>query len=208
METSRYNRAFLAYNNHNFKNRPSLKKISKATTEESPVLDHIPYSSIKTTIEKVSSPPPSPSLSNIVTPIPIPANRPSSITSLVHLLPRRKSLQTTALASKRQSLWMSIAKNSPTNNTNLPQFPLRQPTNLMRKKFLRLLLVFSYLLSISLFAIALATFYGFFWSGYSTTQTTNYVSNVESTVSSIVPLKSNSTFIDIDLSFTDASLNR
>ncbi|CAF2332132.1 unnamed protein product [Rotaria sp. Silwood2] len=206
METSRHSRAFLAYNNHNFKNNPSITIPTTPTTGESLVLDHISYSSIKTTIEKVPSHPPSPNPNNIVKAIPMPAKRPSSITSLVHLLPRRKSLQTTALASQRQSLWMSIAKNAQTNNTNLPQFPLRQQqSNLIRRKLLRLLLVFSYLLSISLFAIALATFYGFFWSGYSTTQTT--IAHV-STVSSIVSLKSNSTIIDIGLSLKDVSSNK
>ncbi|CAF0776238.1 unnamed protein product [Rotaria sp. Silwood1] len=203
METSRHNRAFLAYNNHNFKNHPSIKQTPIPTTGESSVFDHISYSSIKTNTEKVSSQPPSPNPKNIIKPIAVPAKRPSSITSIVHLLPRRKSLQITALASQRQSLWMNIAKNAQTDNTHVQQYPLRQQqTNLMRKKLLRLVLVFSYLLSISLFAIALATFYGVFWTGYSTTQTTT------TTHMSTVLLKSNSSFIDIGSSLKDVSLNK
>lgn len=102
------------------------------------------------------------------------AKRHSSTISLGTIFPRRKSLQTTAIATRRQSLWMNIAKNAPaTHDTPAAMLPLgRAQSSLIRKKILRLLLVFSYLLSISLLAIALATFYGFFWSGYSTPHST------------------------------------
>lgn len=202
MATSSNNRAFQAYNSHNFKNHPSIKSNPISTVKEPLVFGRIPYSSIKPTIETSTSTPSSPNPNNVVKPIPLTPKRRSSVTSLGNILPRRKSLQMTALASQRQSLWMSIAKNAAqTNTTNqTSSFPLRsQPqSSLLRKKFLRLLLVFSYLLSISLFAIALATFYGFFWSGYSTTQTPTEISNVL--------LTTNTSIRNIDLSVEEVSL--
>ncbi|CAF0741556.1 unnamed protein product [Didymodactylos carnosus] len=61
------------------------------------------------------------------------------------------------LSSKGKSLWMKTAE---------PLILSRTRRSELKKKLLRLLLVFSYLLSISLFAIALATFYGFFWTAH------------------------------------------
>lgn len=207
MATPTRNRAFQAYNNYTFNNHPSLKKTPITTTAGEPlVFGHIPYSSIKTTVDKNPPTPPSPSPSNnLIKYAPVASKRRASTTSLSYFLPRRKSLQMTALASQRQSLWMSIAKNSQINDTPVTPLPVQQQTNLMRKKILRLLLVVSYLLSISLFAIALATFYGFFWTGYNSTQTPAHGSNVGSTISSIIPFKSNSTLLDIGLSLDDAS---
>jgi hypothetical protein len=196
MATSSQNRAFQAYNSHSFKNRPAIKKPQIATIGEPLVFGRVPYSSIKPTIETISAPPASPGVNKIVKPIPVPPKRRSSTASIGNLLPPRKSLQMTALASQRQTLWISIAKNAQAN-TQSSSLPLRQEQpNLLRKKILRLLLVFSYLLSISLFAIALATFYGFFWSGSSITQTLNIGTTISST---------NATFISIDSSFENVS---
>jgi hypothetical protein len=195
MATPSHNRAFQIYNSQNFQNRPAVKKSTILTDGEPSVFGRIPYSSIKTTVGTASSLTSTPSPNSIVKPIPIVGKRCSSISSLGHLLPCRKSLQMTALASQRQSLWISIAKNAQANNTQTTPLPSlqQQQTSLTRKKLLRLLLVFSYLLSISLFAIALATFYGFFWSGYSTVQ----MSYDEATVSSTLALTLNSTVINI-----------
>lgn len=199
MATSSHNRAFQAYNSHNFKNLPTVKPNPISTTKEPLVFGRIPYASIKPTNETTSSTPLSPNPNSIVKPIPLAPKRRGSVSSIGHLLPRRKSLQMTALASQRQSLWISIAKNAQTNNSQASSFPFRQQqqTSLLRKKLLRLLLVFSYLLSISLFAIALATFYGFFWSGYSPKQTITESSNVQ--------LTPNSSILNTDLSFDDVS---
>jgi hypothetical protein len=200
MATSSQNRAFQAYNSRDFKNHPAIRQNPISPSKEPLVFGRIPYSSIKTTIEAAPSIQPSPNPNSILKPIPITPKRRGSVTSIGRLLVRRKSLQMTALASQRQSLWMSIAKNAQVNNTQsspLP-FPLQQQhTSLLRKKLLRLLLVFSYLLSISLFAIALATFYWFFWSGYSTTQTATQIPNVL--------LTTNSSVIHIDFSIEDVS---
>ncbi len=202
MAASSHNRAFQAYNSHHFPNRPALKTSSAVTTKESLVFGRIPYSSIKTTIETASSTPTSPSPNSVVKPTPLTPKRRASINSIGHFLPRRKSLQMTALASQRQSLWMNIAKNAQTTATtqSSPLPSRQQQTSLLRRKLLRLLLVFSYLLSISLFAIALATFYGFFWSGYSTTQTVTDVPAVLSTP--------NTSIIDIDFSLEEVSSNK
>lgn len=189
------NRSFQAYNSINSK--PPICSMKKtvpiASVDESLAFGRIPYSSIRTKTGTVPSSP-----VGIIKPTSMTSKRRSSTISLSNLLPRRKSLQTTALATRRQSLWMNIARNAPPTNddTQSSILPLRQEhTNLMRKKILRLLLVFSYLLSISLLAIALATFYGFFWSGYGTPQQTN-VFDVKTTVRSLVSLTSNSTFVD------------
>jgi len=199
MTTSSQSRGFQAYSSYNPKTcSTSIKKVIPLTPiDESVFFGRIPYSSIRKktgTIPSLPSPP-----GGIVKPTSMAQKRRSSTISLTNMLPRRKSLQTTALATRRQSLWMSIAKNGPsTNDVQTPVLPLRiEHTSLMRKKFLRLLLVFSYLLSISLFAIALATFYGFFWSGYSTTETTTIL-DVRETVQSLVSLTLNSTFVDSD----------
>jgi hypothetical protein len=196
MTTSLQSRVFQTYNSYNTKTRsPSIKKaIPLASINESLVFGRIPYSSIRTKTGTIPSSP-----VEIIKPISMTQKRRSSTLSLSNMLPRRKSLQTTVLATRRQSLWMSIAKNGPsTNDVQPPVLPLNlEHTSLMRKKFLRLLLVFSYLLSISLFAIALATFYGFFWSGYSTTETTTIL-DVRETVQSLVSLTLNSTFVDSD----------
>ena len=126
------------------------------------------------------------SSSGIIKPIPITEKRQSSIISLGSIFPRRKSLQTTALATRRQSLWINLSKNAASSTSPPPLLlPLAQDhSSLLRKKILRLLLVFSYLLSISIFGIALATFYGLFWSGYSSPQTTNIVDILITTPSS------------------------
>lgn len=172
MATPSKNRAFQAYNSHQFPNNSPIKTSPIATFKEPLIFGRIPYSTIRTTVDTTSSTPPSPNLTTLVKPTALTPKRRASVSSIGHFLPRRKSLQTTALASQRQSLWMNIAKNAQTNNTQLSPFPLRQhQPNLLRKKLLRLLLVFSYLLSISLFGVALATFYGFFWSGYSPSKT-------------------------------------
>lgn len=104
---------------------------------------------------------------------------------LIQLFPRRKSLQTTAIAIRRQSLWMNLAKTPSTNPEDLypnanSSFPLDETNDFIRKKILRFLLVFSYLISISLLAIALATFYGFFYS------TTDLNSISSTTISSLI----------------------
>ncbi|CAF3593500.1 unnamed protein product [Adineta steineri] len=204
MATSSHNRAFQAYNSHNFKNRPAIKKNITSSTGEPLVFGRIPYSSIKTTVDKTPLMSTCSNPNSTVKPIPMTTKRGSSITSLSHLIPHHKSLQMTALASQRQSLWISIAKNAQTDNTQASSLPIlgHPHANLTRKKLLRLLLVFSYLLSISLFAIALATFYGFFWSGYTTTQ----MSNVETSVSSLFSLIPNSTLIDTQLSIEGESV--
>jgi hypothetical protein len=197
MATSSHNRAFQAYNSRHFQNHPTIKTSPILNTKEPLVFGRIPYSAMKTATETVLS---TPNSNNILKPIPLIPKRRASINSIGHLLPRRKSLQMTALASQRQSLWMNIAKNAQANSPQLSPFPLReQQTNLLRKKFLRLLLVVSYLLSISLFAIALATFYGFFWAGYSKTETVTEIPNVF--------LTSNSSIINIDFAIEDVSLN-
>jgi hypothetical protein len=139
---------------------------------------------------------------------PLSPKRRVSTASVGQLLPNRRSLQMTALATKRQNLWMNIAKNAQGNNIQSSSIPMRQQTqqsNLLRKKLLRLLLVFSYLLSISLFAIALATFYGFFWSGYSTSQTATPMSPMEITIVSSASLTKNSTLFDIGFPLDETS---
>lgn len=167
-----HNRAFQAYNSDNYENRPCVKKPALLTSKESTNLEHISYSPIKNKAEiNPSSSPTQSRTENMIKQSPLTSKRRLSTASLGQLLPARKGLPMTALATKRQNLWMSIAKNSQPNNmeppiaTMTPTTP--RQTSLLRKKILRLLLVFSYLVSISLFAIALATFYGFFWSGYS-----------------------------------------
>ena len=145
------------------------RKNQPAANEELLLFGRIPYTAIR---------PQSPNLKLSASPVgkkravSITTKRRASSVSLNHLLSRRKSLQTTALAVRRQSLWMNLSKNAPVVENQTP-FPSCQqdPSNLTRKKLLRLCLVFSYLFSISLFAIALATFYGFFWSGSHPTTT-------------------------------------
>jgi len=200
MATSSHSRAFQAYNSQTYKNHPTTKNTPIITTAEPLVFGRIPYASIKTTIETISSSTPP---NSIVKPIPMIQKRHSSTGSLGHLLSRPKSSQMTALATKRQNLWMSIAKNTQVNSAQSTPIAIQQ-TSLMRKKLLRLLLVFSYLISISLFAIALTTFYGFFWSGYDTTQTATTESNVIPTFG-IVSLTKNSTLIDLNFSLEDVS---
>ncbi|CAF1156352.1 unnamed protein product [Adineta ricciae] len=171
MATSTHVRGIQAIHVRDPSYRPvSLKSYPRALNNESMSTGRVPFSAIRN-----SSMPAPTSSSGIIKPIPITEKRQSSIISLGSILPRRKSLQTTALATRRQSLWMNLSKN-PTSSTNPPPllFPLAQDhSSLLRKKILRLLLVFSYLLSISIFGIALATFYGLFWSGYSSSQPTN-----------------------------------
>lgn len=145
-----------------------------------------------------------------------PSKRRSSTISLSNLFAQRKSLQTTAIATRRQSLWMDISKNpmatelttaATTSTTGAaaaaaaiagalpPSYCLENDyTRLIRKKFLRFLLVLSYLISISLLAIALATFYGFFWSGYSPTSATSNpkILDFKPTVRSLLSLTTNS----------------
>jgi hypothetical protein len=194
MATSSSSCTSQAYNSHNYKTRPpSTKKKAVSSTGEPLVFGRIPFSAIRTSTEIAPSSPIS-----ILKPTAMTAKRRASSVSLSHLLPRRKSLQTTVLASRRQSLWMNIAKNSTSTDAQPSLLPPRiEHTSLMRKKILRLLLVFSYLLSISLLAIALATFYGFFWSGYSIHQTT--------TVRSLIPFQSNLTSVDVDSVIEDVS---
>ena len=165
------------------KPRPILKTTPTLSIDESCVYDRIPCSSVR-----INSP------STILKSMSIPSKRRSSAMSLTGLFPRRKSLQTTALTTRRQSLWMSIAKNpSISDDVQTAILPLQpEPSSLIRKKILRILLVISYLISISLFAIALATFYGFFWSGYSRIETST-VLNVRTSVRSLISLTSNST---------------
>ena len=174
MTTSTHYHPIHTYNNYNFKNPPAINKTSISTAKEPLIFSHIPYSTIRTTVENNSSLSPSPNTVRST------SKRLTSITSLGNFFPRRKSQQMTALASQRQSLWMNISKNAQSNHTHLSPLLLQQQRhiNVMRKKILRLLLVFSYLLSISLFAIALATFYGFFWSGNSTMPTATSISNI------------------------------
>ncbi|CAF1067306.1 unnamed protein product [Rotaria sordida] len=199
MANSSQSRGFQVYNSSNSKTHlPSTRLKSLKSIDEPLVFGRIPYSSIRTSPGRVSSL--SPSSDRRIKPRPMSPKRHSSTVLLNNLLPRRKSLQTTAIATRRQSLWMSIAKNDPSaNDIQLSFLPLRQEHNsLLRKKILRFLLVFSYLISISLLAIALATFYGFFWSGYSTLETTTTISDVTATVRSLVSLTSNSTFVDYE----------
>lgn len=105
---------------------------------------------------------------------------------LIYLLSRRKSLQTTTMAIRRQSLWMNLSMNHQSFHHFQSTIPIKNQSlsssssslssiNLLRKKIFRLFLVFSYLISISLLAIGLATFYGLFWSGY--TQTSLSITN-------------------------------
>jgi hypothetical protein len=200
MTTLPQSRGFQFYNN--YKTRTSLPikiPIPMSPIDESLVFGRIPYSSIQISTRTIP-----PSTDGIAKSASMTPKRRSSTLSLSNLLPRRKSLQTTALAVRRQSLWMNIAKNaSATDDVQPSILPLRQDhSNLMRKKFLRLLLVFSYLISISLFAIALATFYGFFWSGYNTQETTN-VLDVKPSFRSIISLTSNSTFVDTQSEIED-----
>ena len=198
MATPSKNRAFQAYNSHQFPNNPPAKTSPILTMKEPLIFGRIPYSTIRTTVDTTSSTPPSPNLTGVVKPIALTPKRRASVSSIGHFLPRRKSLQITALASQRQSLWMNIAKNAQANTTQLSPFPLRQQQpNLLRKKLLRLLLVFSYLLSISLFGVALATFYGFFWSGYSPAKIGTEIPTL------LVP--TNSTIIDVDFAVKDVS---
>ena len=155
------------------------RKNQPAANEELLLFGRIPYAAIR---------PQSPNLKLSSSPVgkkravSITAKRRASSVSLNQLLSRRKSLQTTALAVRRQSLWMNLSKNAPVVENPTP-FPSCQqdPSNLTRKKLLRLCLVFSYLFSISLFAIALATFYGFFWSG-SHPPTTATVTDLQTTI--------------------------
>lgn len=210
------NPAFQNYNSQHYQNRPASKKPSPLSLPSEPlVFGRIPYSSIKRTDETspripppptspifLSMSPRSPSKDSGNGTTPWTSKRRLSTASLGNLLPSRKGSPMTALAAKRQNLWMSIAKNPEAQNSELTSIPLQretEPPSLLRKKILRLLLVFSYLLSISLFAIALATFYGFFWSGYDTnvaqTSTTIFVSST-----------ANSTVIDIGDSLDTVSV--
>lgn len=195
-------RSFQAYNSNN--SRTHSPSIRLTSIDEPSIFTRMSYSPIRTSFGTIPSSSPSPD--NIVKSTPMTPKRSSSTIILNNLLPRRKSLQTTAIATRRQSLWMSIAKNdSGANDFQVSLLPLRQQQNsLLRKKLLRLLLVFSYLLSISLLAIALATFYGFFWSGYSTSKATT-ISDLTATVRSLVSLTSNSTLVDYELETGDVS---
>ena len=199
MANSSHNRAFLAYNSHQFKNNPTPTKTNPILTTKGPlVFGRIPYSSIRPTVETTASIPTPSGPNSILKPIALTPKRRASIGHMGHILPRRKSLQITALASQRQSLWMNIAKNAQTTSTQPSPFSLgQQQTNLLRKKLLRLLLVFSYLLSISLFGVALATFYGFFWPGYGTKEPSADLSNISR--------PSNSSVVAVDISLEDVS---
>ena len=194
--TSSPPRNFQAYNSYQVPLPSAIKKTTPITSiDDSVVFGRVPYSSIRISTRAVPSP-----SDGILKRTSISQKRRSSTISLSNLLPRRKSLQTTALATRRQSLWMNIAKNPSTTDSVQPTvIPLGlDHSSLTRKKILRLLLVFSYLLSISLFAIGLATFYGFFWSGYSTSETTN-VFNVKTSVQSLISLTTNSTIVQSQL---------
>jgi hypothetical protein len=205
MATPTSPRGFQAQNSCN--NKP--KKPASISFDEPEYSNRVPNTSIRTNSGTGSSLPSSPG--GIIKPTPkryssMMPKRNSSSVSIGSLLPRRKSLQTTALATRRQSLWMNIAKN-PLPNTGVIPSPLPlipDPSNLMRKKILRLLLVFSYVLSISVLAIVLATFYGFFWSGYSTPQTTT-VSDVKTHVRSLISSTSDSTLINRGLEIEHVS---
>lgn len=177
--------AFQVYN----KPRSILKNNLTSSIDESSLLDRMPYSSTR-----INLPADGVLKQTSVTP-----KRRSSAISLSSILPRRKSLQTTALATRRQSLWMNIAKNpSITDDIQTSILPLQpHPASLIRKKILRVLLVISYLISISLFAVALATFYGFFWSGYSRVETST-VRSVRTSVRSLISLTSNSTVVHLN----------
>lgn len=177
--------AFQVYN----KPRSILKTNPSSSIDETSLLDRMPYSSTR-----INHPSDGILKQTSVTP-----KRRSSAISLSSILPHRKSLQTTALATRRQSLWMSIAKNpSITDDIQISILPLQpEPSRLIRKKILRILLVISYLISISLFAVALATFYGFFWSGYSRIETSTVLS-VRTSVRSLMSLTPNSTVIHLD----------
>lgn len=177
--------AFQVYN----KPRSILKNNLTSSIDESSLLDRMPYSSTR-----INLPADGVLKQTSVTP-----KRRSSAISLSSILPRRKSLQTTALATRRQSLWMNIAKNpSITDDIQTSILPLQpNPVSLIRKKILRVLLVISYLISISLFAVALATFYGFFWSGYSRVETST-VRSVRTSVRSLISLTSNSTVVHLN----------
>jgi hypothetical protein len=197
---------------------PSGKKPASISFDEPTYSGRVPNTSIRISTETGSSLPSSPgrfikSISKRNSSMMPSRNssssqkRHSSATSLSNLIVRRKSLQTTALATRRQSLWMSIAKNPSPSTHNFQPSPLPvipDESNLMRKKILRLLLVFSYLLSISVFAIALATFYGFFWSGYTIPQPAT-ISDVKTNVPSLISFTSNSTFVNRSLEIVDVS---
>ena len=222
-----HTRAFQAYNSHHYKNRPAIKKSPISLIGDPSVFGRSSCVSIKATAEPMPLSASPLESNNIIKPIPMTPHRRASNTSLGQLLPRRKSSQMTALATKRQNLWMSIAKNAQANNNQLSlssssssasslplpiQQQIKQP-NLMRKKLLRLLLVFSYLLSISLFAIALATFYGFFWSDYSTSQTVSTplplsMSHMETAMLAAVPSRPNATASRADASLDNVSETR
>ena len=199
MANSSHNRAFHAYNSDNYENRPPIKQSSPVPSSAEPLIfARIPSTLTKIKSDSISSVKHSATPRSISMHKPIPSiqKRRLSTASLGPLLPSRKGLPMTALATKRQNLWMSIAKNAPANNTETPLTSIAQPTqhqSLLRKKILRLLLVFSYLVSISLFAIALATFYGFFWSGYSTSSTEAIATSTSIIYTDIT--KSNSTLI-------------
>ena len=181
MANSSQNRAFQAYNSHNYKNRPAVHKPPPLSFPgETQALGRLPYSPSKRLADFSNRTPPpaspssprSPSKDSGKNSTPWTTKRRLSAASLSNLLPNRKGLPMTALATNRQNLWMSIAKN-PSSQPTLEETSITlrrqiEPPSLLRKKLLRLVLVFSYLLSISLFAIALATFYGFFWTGYET----------------------------------------
>ena len=186
-------RAFQPYNNYKTSPIIPIKKLTAMSPiDESSALGQIPFSPIRVNAKPTPSSP-----DGTIKSTPMGQKRRSSVMSLGTLFPQRKSLQTTALATRRQSLWMNISKNPSTTSETQPSLlPLRQDhSSLMRKKILRLLLVFSYLLSISLFAIALATFYGFFWTGYSKAEPANAL-NVKTSVRSLISLATNSTFVD------------
>ncbi|CAF1139321.1 unnamed protein product [Adineta steineri] len=197
MASSFQTRSIQALNNRNQKmGLPPMKRFSKTANDEALAFGRMPFSAMRTSLVTNQSVPSSPG--GIIKPTPMNQKRSSSVISLGNIFPSRKSLQTTALATRRQSLWMNIAKNAPppSIDTQPPILPLGQePSNLMRKKILRLLLVFSYLLSISLLAIALTTFYGFFWSGYGTPPTITTLSDVKITAQSLITATSNSTFV-------------
>lgn len=201
MANSVQSRSFQMYNSNNARTCSSLPRLK--SIDETKPFSSIPYSSIGTTqatIQPLASSP------DKVRAMPMAPKRRSSTVILNNLLSSRKSLQTTALATRRQSLWMSIAKTEAPINE--PQFTpltlLQQNNNLIRKKALRLLLVFSYLISISLLAIALATFYGFFWSGYGQIQTTT-IPDAQTTAESLVSSTSNSTLANSETELEDVT---
>ncbi|CAF3591697.1 unnamed protein product [Adineta steineri] len=175
MASSFQTRSIQALNNRNQKmGLPPMKRFSKTANDEALAFGRMPFSAMRTSLVTNQSVPSSPG--GIIKPTPMNQKRSSSVISLGNIFPGRKSLQTTALATRRQSLWMNIAKNAPppSIDTQPPILPLGQePSSLMRKKILRLLLVFS----------------------YGTPPTITSLSDVKITAQSLITATSNSTFV-------------